>query len=239
MKKIVGLFLTLFLTTLLGCASISPPKPGMTFEQVRKITDIWCGNLENILSTTFQNNGVNMSVEVYKSTGISCIIFGQQHTDTFYFRDGIYIDSDIGENYLQIYRHQLSLKRQNEIEKNKQIERENQLLRNQYAKQLEQEKEKNRITELKSFNYSKSRTKLKIDVMVGNYENTILVTSLDDDPFLLEEVVVNGRCKSSRVEYLKTGDSRKLKFNSETCGNRIIKVDIVTNRGHFIYALKE
>lgn len=102
--------------------------------------------------------------------------------------------------------------------------------------------EQKRINELKSRKYSILPAKLSIKTQSNGWNKAVIVTSVDDEPFLLERVVVNNRVgvkncdNGGYVEYFTTGDSRSVPIGN--CGDSIVKVDVYTNRGSSSYNFK-
>ncbi len=99
-----------------------------------------------------------------------------------------------------------------------------------------------RIKELKSKKYSLLPAKLSVRSRSEGFSNAIIITSIDNEPLLLERVVVNNRSgvkgcdQSGFLEYMETGDARQIPVGS--CGDRIVKVEVYTNRGSFSYQFK-
>ncbi len=103
-------------------------------------------------------------------------------------------------------------------------------------------REQNRIAGLKAKKYSIFPAKFTVETQAGNgYASTIIVSSKDDEPFLLERVVLNNKSdiancdKSNIYEYMTTGDSKSVSFWG--CGDRVVKVDVYTNRGSSTFKL--
>jgi len=97
--------------------------------------------------------------------------------------------------------------------------------------------EQNRIKELKSRKYSL----LPAKISVTKNSTHVIVTSIDDNPFLVERVVRNNRtgvdnCDWKGIHSLSTGDT--VRFSHEFCGDTLVKVDIYTNRGSSGYSFK-
>lgn len=96
-----------------------------------------------------------------------------------------------------------------------------------------------RIDELRSRKYSVFPAKLTAKSQDNGWNQAIIVTSVDDEPFLLERVVVNNKTgisscdKGKFAEYMRTGDARSIPITN--CGDVIVKVDVYTNRGTSSY----
>jgi len=107
-------------------------------------------------------------------------------------------------------------------------------LKIQLAKKIEDEKlrEQQRINEIKNRKYSRIPAKFS----VSTRGKTIIITSKDDEQFILQRVVFNKRvgvsgCDiSDLLEVMSTGDTRSASLNGD-CGNSLVKVDVYTNRG--------
>lgn len=100
--------------------------------------------------------------------------------------------------------------------------------------------EKVRKTKLRAAKYAASSAKLSVVAQqrqAGLFTaHTIVVTALDDSPFLLERVVMNNRvnvkgCDESDLAMLmQTGDTRRFSLGSD-CGGAVVSVTAYTNRG--------
>jgi len=114
-----------------------------------------------------------------------------------------------------------------------------------FERRIEQEKrdEVAHIAELKSRKYSWIPASMNVQTFGSTSgSNTISVISKDDSPVLLERVLINNRvseidCDFKEIyKYLKMGN--KVDFSPAGCGEKIIKVEIFTNRGSSTYRFK-
>lgn len=108
------------------------------------------------------------------------------------------------------------------------------------AERLAEKEKQARILELKNRPYSKVPANFTVRIEGAK---AVIITSTDNEPFLLERVVINNRigvngCDNGPyVEFMSMGDARKIPARGN-CGDVIIKVDVFTNRGHSIYTSK-
>lgn len=151
----------------------------------------------------------------------------------------------IGKNavYCSIYifTFNCSSFKQMEIDKsqvNDAFSREVNELRERQQKIDEERAEQQRIRDYKNRKYSTTPATIKVQIQGSQ----VIITSVDNDPFLLERVVFNNRvgvtgCDNGPyVEYMSMGDSRRV--TAHNCGDTIVKIDVFTNRGNSSYRTK-
>lgn len=109
------------------------------------------------------------------------------------------------------------------------------------AERQAENEERARIIELKNKTYSKAPANYKLQIQGSN---AILITSTDNDPFLLERIVINNRVgeggcdvtPNSNYMSMRMGDLRTV--TARNCGDSIVKIDVFTNRGNSSYKTK-
>lgn len=72
----------------------------------------------------------------------------------------------------------------------------------------------------------------KTDYLFGNFSTYYQITSSDDGPFILNKILINGRCFVEDGRIIRMGDYSNI--SEDICG-KIIKIELYTNRGNFTY----
>lgn len=102
--------------------------------------------------------------------------------------------------------------------------------------------EKTRKGTLRSAKYSQAKAELRVETRTtqrgGFTFQSVRVTSVDNEPLLIERVVINNRVKVDGCEFsdiamlMRTGDVKEF-IPSDKCGDAIVRVQVETNRGTF------
>lgn len=208
-----------------GCTVgiVDAPQAGMTFN-----ADIWADKLENGTNTRDPDN---------------FYLYVMQTADGVIYKKNPKYPSDFKGGILVLNRNVVKVLSQADI--NNAIALAQQQQKIAQAKEAQKKKitqaradqaEAKRLSDIRNRKYSILPAKYRVQTQ----GNAIAITSTDDEPFLLERVVVNNRVaikscdKGNLAEYMTTGDSRVV-YMGFNCGSSFVKIEVYTNRGSRVF----